>query len=190
MNKLLTLMLTLSLVFANMGCAKADEPENADGTTAIVVTIGDKTFEATVDNTPTGEAFLALLPMTLQMNELNGNEKYGYLSTNLPTNTYVPGTIYAGDLFLYGSNCLVLFYETFSSGYSYSRIGRIIDPSGLEEAVGSGNVTVSFAVSHPSGLEERQSETLQGQAYNLLGQPVPENYHGIVIRNGKKIFQQ
>ena len=80
------------------------------------------------------------------MNELNGNEKYYNLSSELPTDAYRPGTIRAGDLLLYGSNCVVLFYETFSSPYSYTRIGRVDDPTGLAEAVGSGRVSVTFSL--------------------------------------------
>lgn len=45
---------------------------------------------------------------------------------------------------LYGSRTLVLFYETFSSSYSYTRIGVVDDVSGYVSALGSGNVTVSF----------------------------------------------
>lgn len=110
----------------------------------INVIVGSKTFPATISDTSTGRAFYDMLPLTLDMNELNGNEKYCYLDTSLPTASYRPGTIHTGDLLLYGSSCVVLFYETFSSGYSYSRIGALDNVEGLADALGSGNVTVTF----------------------------------------------
>ena len=112
--------------------------------TPINIIIGSKTFTATLADSETGEAFAALLPLTVTMNELNGNEKYHYLSTSLPTATYQPGTIHAGDLMLYGNNCVVLFYETFNTSYSYTRLGALDDPSGLSDALGTGNVSVRF----------------------------------------------
>ena len=112
--------------------------------TPINIIIGSKTFSATLADSETGEAFAALLPLTVTMNELNGNEKYHYLSSYLPTDSYQPGTIHAGDLMLYGNNCVVLFYETFNTSYSYTRIGAIDNPSGLAEALGVGNVSVRF----------------------------------------------
>ncbi len=90
--------------------------------TSINIIIGSKAFTATLADSETGEAFAALLPLTVTMNELNGNEKYHYLSSSLPTAAYQPGTIHAGDLMLYGNNCVVLFYETFNSSYSYTPI--------------------------------------------------------------------
>ena len=110
----------------------------------INIIVGSKSFTATLADSETGEAFAALLPLTMTMNELNGNEKYHYLSSSLPTAAYQPGTIHAGDLMLYGNNCVVLFYETFNTSYSYTRIGAIDNPSGLAEALGVGNVSVRF----------------------------------------------
>ena len=112
--------------------------------TPINIIVGSKTFTATLADSETGEAFAALLPLTVTMKELNGNEKYHYLSTSLPTAAYRPGTIHSGDLMLYGNNCVVLFYETFNTSYSYTRIGAIDNPSGLAAALGSGNVSVRF----------------------------------------------
>lgn len=110
------------------------------------VTIGPKTFRATLEDNPTVARLRALLPLTVNMTELNGNEKYYRLSTRLPTDAVSPGTIRTGDLMLYGDNSLVLFYETFETSYRYTQLGRIEDPSGLAAAVGSGDVSVTFAL--------------------------------------------
>ncbi|MBQ7209373.1 MAG: hypothetical protein IJS05_00535 [Paludibacteraceae bacterium] len=112
----------------------------------INITIGNHIFAATLADNETGRAFAEMLPLTIEMNELNGNEKYHYLDTSLPTDSYKPGTINTGDLLLYGNNCIVLFYKTFSSSYFYTRIGKIDNPTGLADMVGSGNVNVRFEV--------------------------------------------
>ncbi len=126
--------------------------------TSINIIVGGQTFTATLADSETGEAFAALLPMTVTMNELNGNEKYHYLSSSLPTAAYQPGTIHAGDLMLYGNNCVVLFYETFNTSYSYTPIGSIDNPSGLAAALGSGNVSVRFENEQTTNLGEGQSD--------------------------------
>ena len=89
-------------------------------------------------------AFKALFPMTVNMAELNGNEKYLRLGKKLPTNASNPKIIHNGDLMLYGDNAVVLFYKTFSTSYDYMRFGCIKAPTGLAAAVGSGSVTVTF----------------------------------------------
>lgn len=112
----------------------------------ITITVNGTSFTATLEDNEAGQAFAALLPLTLDMSEMNGNEKYHYLDESLPTESYRPGTIQSGDLMLYGSSCVVLFYETFSSGYSYTRLGKIANPDGLATVLGSGNVSVTFSV--------------------------------------------
>lgn len=118
-----------------------DSPEN---TRTMTLKIGNSTFTATLADNATAQAFAAMLPMNLSMSELNNNEKYVYLDQSLPAQASSPGTIQTGDIMLYGSSCVVLFYKTFSTSYSYTRIGRVDNPDGLAAAVGSGSVTVLF----------------------------------------------
>ena len=117
------------------------------GSMKLKITVGSNTFNATVYNNATATAFKAKLPLTINMTELNGNEKHFDLPDNLPANASNPGTIQTGDLMLYGSNTLVLFYKTFSTSYNYTRIARIDNPSVLADALGSGNITVKFELS-------------------------------------------
>ena len=110
----------------------------------IQVIVGEKAFTVELENNRTARAFMDQLPITLQMEELNGNEKYFYMNRTLPANAEKPGTITAGDLMLYGDDCLVLFYEKFRSSYSYTKIGHISNVNGLQEALGRGTIRVSF----------------------------------------------
>lgn len=129
----------------------SEEPDN-DGSNnnsptmknQLSIHVGTTSFNVSLENNATAIAFKALLPLTPTLSEMNGNEKLFYLAADLPTASSRPGTIRAGDLMLYGSNCLVLFYETFSSAYSYTRLGRVNNPAGLADALGSGSVTVRF----------------------------------------------
>jgi hypothetical protein len=112
----------------------------------LVIKIGSREFTGTLLDNPTATAFKALLPLTINMTELNANEKYFDLAKGLPTNASNPGRINAGDLLLYGSKTLVLFYETFTTSYNYTRLGRINNANGLAEALGAGNVVVTIEI--------------------------------------------
>lgn len=121
----------------------ANPGENNDNMTLTIKT-GTATFTATLADNATAKAFKGMLPMTVDMNELNRNEKYCNLPQSLPTAASNPVTIRSGDIMLFGPGTLVLFYKTFATSYSYTKIGRIDNPSALENALGAGNVTVTF----------------------------------------------
>ena len=112
---------------------------------AITITVGDTSFPATLFDVPAARELQQQLPLTINMQELNGNEKYHYFDTSFSAESERVGSIASGDLMLYGSDCLVLFYDSFSTPYSYTRLGAVDDPTGLAEALGRGNVEVTFA---------------------------------------------
>ncbi|WP_244160390.1 cyclophilin-like fold protein [Pseudomonas graminis] len=111
----------------------------------IWMTVRDTRFEITLANTQAARDFVALLPLSLDMPDLNHNEKHAELPKALTTNAIRPGTIHSGDLMLYGSQTLVAFYVTFPSSYSYTRLGRVSDPAALARLVGSDAVRISFS---------------------------------------------
>ena len=124
---------------------KSEENPAQQEATTMTMTVGGKQYTVALEQNEAAAALAAQLPLRLDMSELNGNEKYVYLPFTLPTNSVSPGSIEAGDVMLYGKDCLVVFYQSFSTGYSYTRIGHITDPSGLQEAVGRGGVEIGFS---------------------------------------------
>ena len=110
----------------------------------MLMTVGTQRFPITLEDNPTARAFVQLLPLVLDMEELNGNEKKFDLSEDLPTDAANPKTIDSGDLMIWQKDTLVLFYKSFPTSYSYAKLGKIDDPSGLEAAVGKGNIKVTF----------------------------------------------
>ena len=115
------------------------------GDTYVNIKVGKKTFKAVFYDNKTADALLKKMPEKYKMSELNGNEKYRYLKYSLPVREQKMNRIKAGDIMLYGSDCLVLFYKSFPTTYSYTRIGRITDTRGLKKAVGKGKVSVSLS---------------------------------------------
>ena len=124
--------------------AASNTNARASAMTSIKVRIGEKTFTARLENNATAQAFAALLPLSVKMDDLNDNEKVIRLPENLPGEVSNPGTIRTGDLMIWSSRSLVLFYKTFPTSYSYARLGRVENPADLAEAVGAGSVTVVF----------------------------------------------
>jgi hypothetical protein len=129
-------------VAATQGAAEAPQnPEEA----RMWMTVGERRFAITLADTEAARAFAAQLPLTLDMAELNGNEKHADLPAALPTDESRPGTIRSGDLMLYGANTVVVFYETFRSSYAYTRLGRVDDPADLRRILGRSDVRVVFS---------------------------------------------
>lgn len=118
---------------------------SAESGTAVKIKVGNKSFNGVFYDNDTANELLKSMPMKLKMSELNGNEKYRYLSKDFPTNEKRVKRIKAGDIMLYGSDCLVVFYKSFNTSYKYTKVGRITNPKGLKKAAGKKSVKVSFS---------------------------------------------
>ncbi len=162
MKKLLLCVLIIAAVITFSSCTKeVEEPasevtepttvqtteaeqstaENIHGMTVI---INGEEFAVALEDNETAKAFSEMLPVTLTMSELHGNEKYYYLDTSLPSKPKNIGTIHKGDIMLYGDNCVVIFYKDFETSYTYTKIGQIENADSLEQQIGSSSVDVSF----------------------------------------------
>ena len=124
--------------------AVAQDVKTEAKTMQIKILIGEKTFDAVLYDNAAARAFYEKLPLNVTMTEFNGNEKFYSLDKNLPSLDKKVDNIRTGDLMLWLSNTVVLFYQDFYSGYNYTRLGKIKNPEGLFDAVGSGNIAVSF----------------------------------------------
>jgi hypothetical protein len=69
--------------------------------------VGERRFAITLADTEAARAFAAMLPLMIDMTDLNSNEKHAALPKSLPGDASRPGTIRNGDLMLYGSRTLV-----------------------------------------------------------------------------------
>ncbi|MFL6531737.1 MAG: cyclophilin-like fold protein [Pseudomonas sp.] len=108
------------------------------------MTVGEQRFAITLTDSAAAQALSGLLPLTLEMSDLNRNEKYATLPRTLPARASRPATIRNGDVMLYGTDTLVVFYKDFDSAYAYTRLGHISDPSSLARALGPGSVQATF----------------------------------------------
>ena len=149
MKKFLAIICVATLIFAGCGenskATSAEIKEEIPVKNSITIQVNGKNFSATLEDNPTARAFEKIIPLELDMTELNGNEKYFYLAKNLPSNSVSVNQIHSGDLMLFGSNCLVLFYKDFTTSYSYTRLGKIDNPADLENILGINNVLVKFS---------------------------------------------
>lgn len=110
------------------------------------VNVNGQDFTATLENNSAVDALVQMMengPVTLQLSDYAGFEKVGPLGQSLPASNSQT-TTHAGDIVLYQGNQIVMFYG--SNSWSYTRLSHIDDLTGWEEALGSGDVTVTLSM--------------------------------------------
>ena len=142
MRKYVISLLIIISIFMITGCnSKKEEISNSNEVVeSVKAIINNNEYIINLEDNETARKFVNLLPQEFKMNELNGNEKYVYLDTSFSTNPSNPKIINKGDIMLYGDNCLVIFYKTFNTSYSYTKIGHIDNLPDL----GNDNIIIRF----------------------------------------------
>ncbi len=149
MKKIIIILITVILIISYITIIKKDNLNVNKGsdnnmTESMTATINDKEFNIILEDNKTVKELMKMLPLEVLMNELNGNEKYYYLEKTLPTDSKRVEKIQTGDVMLFGNNYLVIFYESFKTSYSYTRIGRIENIKDLKNSLGKYDVIVKL----------------------------------------------
>ncbi len=145
MNKKIILVILIISIFLTAGCNLKNNTvekvnKEVNKSLEINININDKEYVIDLEDNETVKSLINNLPEEFKMNELNGNEKYVYLDNELPTNEINPKHINKGDVMLFGNNCFVIFYKSFKTSYSYTKIGHI---NNLDD-LGSSSITVKI----------------------------------------------
>lgn len=140
-NYRMRFILTFMLFFINCN-AFGDNMQN------IIITIENKKYEAILYDNSTTKELIKKFPITITMSDLNGNEKYYNFSKSFSTSSENVANINKGDIMLFGDNCLVIFYKSFSTRYRYTKLGYIKNLEDLENSLGKGDISITFEIEY------------------------------------------
>lgn len=140
-NYRMRFILTFMLFFINCN-AFGDNMQN------IIITIENKKYEAILYDNSTTKELIKKFPITITMSDLNGNEKYYNFSKSFSTSSENVASINKGDIMLFGDNCLVIFYKSFSTHYKYTKLGYIKNMEDLENSFGKGDIRITFEIEY------------------------------------------
>ena len=174
MKKSLLALITLMLIVSVSACAKTEQPHETEPVVSdnsqpveveiaeteqpeineteseaemkMNVQIGSASFTATLEDNAAVRELIDMMreaPVSIDMSDYSGFEKVGSLGRSLTTDNHQTTTT-AGDIVLYNGDQIVMFYGT--NSWSYTRLGRIDDLTGWEDALGTGSITAVFTL--------------------------------------------
>ena len=135
---------------ASEGAETSDVADNENNTEKEILemkmTINDTAVKVDWENNASVKALAKMTgngPVTIETEPYGGFEQVGSIGATLPSNDTDIKTK-AGDIMLYTSNQMVIFYG--SNSWAYTRLGRITDKSDseLRELLGGDGVTVTI----------------------------------------------
>ena len=122
--------------------------EEEEGEKMMQMRIDDVLVNVEWEDNESVEALKALCenePLVIQMSMYGGFEQVGPIGQRLPSDD-VQTTTAAGDIVLYSSNQIVVFYG--SNSWAYTRLGHITDQdeSAMSTLLGNGDVTITISL--------------------------------------------
>ena len=128
------------------GTSNDTETDADEEAFAMKMRINDTDVKVSWENNDSVKALSELASqgdVTIEMNAYGGFEQVGPIGTTLPSNDTSIKT-HAGDIMLYTSDHMVIFYG--SNSWSYTRLGRITDKSAseLRELLSGRGITVTI----------------------------------------------
>lgn len=156
-----------------------------DGQSMIAELIDNAATRSLVERLSSG-------PITISMNNYGGFEKVGALPWSLPSEDKYISTK-PGDIMLYTSNNLVIFYGENSWDYTPLGILETTDPKVISEFVGTGTKQVTLSLSDIAGIEQIEIDpAVSENIYTLDGRlvyqrPLKPGFY--IIDNNKVIVK-
>ena len=123
---------------------QSTQKEDKRAIKTISVSVNGERFYMDVGESAAAQEFAASTPFTLEMVDLNENEKYFKGEESLPMSPEQPKHINIGDVMLYGDKTIVIFYQSFDTNESYTRLGKIRQGDSLRYLMEGEKVTVDF----------------------------------------------
>lgn len=127
------------MMFTALACFGEDKMSEIK----IKITVEDKVLTATLIDNEATQAFLAMLPLTLPMDDLYGREICYHFPSPLPSKESLRGSYEVGDISYWSpGKSFVIFYKQNGEIINLQKIGRI--DSGVEIFETTGDVKVRF----------------------------------------------
>lgn len=125
--------------------ATREEEEDEVSSLKVKITVGERTVTATMEDNVTAKAFLARLPLEVELSDYAGAEKIFYPSPKLSTEGAPRGgNPTAGSIMLYEPwGNVAIFYKSGSASNSLIPMGQV-DGDGIEVFRVSGSLKVKF----------------------------------------------
>ena len=176
---------TLILIVTCINMGKSENKINItiDGLTMSATLADNVATKALVENLANG-------PISITMNNYGGFEKVGALPWSLPSaDTQI--TTNPGDIMLYNSNNIVIFYGQNSWAYTPLGVLETTDSSEISSFVGNGNKQVTISLDTSTGIVDVTVDAYtKDRVYSFNGTEITNRplFPGLYIINNKKVI--